>query len=187
MLSPLEFAWAPIVACARDIESGLGDEDLEKWLDLFRCSSAEIRIIDSMQKRVWAAQQGREDLVDVGETAKLTPLERIQNVVATKAILEKTMQTSLGAQALSEAWIQNVKVSKQAGKAQEDAIMKPGLIDACLTISNRMLGDPDIEQFLAKTKAWTGGLVFDSIYQLEAELFAALMFAYCGLGYTDSN
>ena len=155
------------MACARDIDAGLSDEDLNCWVDCFKCATVKVKTVGSLRERMWQAHQGREDLVEIGETAKLSPLERIYSIMETKTMLEKIAQAPLGAKALSDQWLANVRVSQSGAKENEDVAMKVSLIDAAVTVHSRMLGDPELQAFLAECEAWSKGYVFNSIYQLE--------------------
>ena len=75
---------------------------------------ASFEKIDSRDERAWRAYQLREDLVNAGESVKLTPLQRLCATMETRVAVEKKLgmkPAPLGAKALVKEW-ERVNIAK---------------------------------------------------------------------------
>ena len=161
-LSPPEYVWSAILACARDIDAAEGDDVMAKWESCFRSATVRFEQIENERKRTWTALSLREDMVEQGEQVKMTPVQKMFAAVETRTLLEKeTGRSSLGAQACRDEWVANVKM------ASTSEPMKTGFLDACFTVHNRCVSDPECLKLIVENDEMHP-CPMDSIYKYES-------------------
>ena len=95
-LSPPEYCWAPVIAIAKAIHDGVGDDVLELYRACLLNTPLRIEIYDNAQDRLWRAHQLRQDEAQKGIVAKPTPIQMIMDIVEAKKMLERNVNGKLG-------------------------------------------------------------------------------------------
>ena len=72
-LSSPEYCWAPVIAIAKAIHDGVGDDVLELYRACLMNTPLRLEIYDNAQDRLWRARQLRQDEAHKGSAAKPTP------------------------------------------------------------------------------------------------------------------
>ena len=162
MISPPEFAWAPVRAIENAIQNGSSDDDLQKLRKLVLSATVRFEIIDNTNDRIWRAHQLRQSEIQTGDSAKLTPLQFMFSVMSSKHMLENTLNQSLGAEQTCIEWKKHVTLATSMDE------MKVGLVDAIITVWNRLMIDSDCREIVMWADNNFSPTIFDSIYKYEA-------------------
>ena len=156
-LSPPEYCWAPVVAIAKAINDGVGDDVLNVYRTCLLNTPIHIEIFDNAQDQMWLAHQLRQDEAQKGSVAKPTPIQMIMDIVEAKKMLEKELNKSLGAEQFAAKWNEKLKM------ASCSEAMKPGLADAAMTAWQRASQDPDLRDLMLWQEQLYDPPVIDSV------------------------
>jgi hypothetical protein len=107
LMSPPEMMWAAIFWLQDFTLTSPSPEDCAQVRQLFLDVVVSFEKIDSKDDRVWRAYQLRENLVNDGESVKLSPIQRLCAVMDSKAVVEKKLgmkPNTLGSKAMVKEW-----------------------------------------------------------------------------------
>ncbi|CAE7861416.1 unnamed protein product [Symbiodinium necroappetens] len=166
LISPDEEFFALIFQLDKVIASDPGEAELALWLNLIRSWTFVFELMPSLDQCYWRSINLREHVGTSFDVFYRSCIQRAYEVIQFKLEEErKDPATTLGASAVFQAWMANVKFSTLA---TGDKAFKLSFVDACLTVYNRMLCIPEVEVLILKGEERNGkDNVWTSIYQLE--------------------
>ncbi|CAK0904040.1 unnamed protein product, partial [Prorocentrum cordatum] len=160
LLTAPEVAWAYVLSVAESIKNGATDPELAPWYTGLLAAPMKFCRIDNEQERYWAHLQSREDLVQMAESVKRSPIERGFDVMEARVLLDSGKE--LGAKECAGHWAKNVRLAKSSEP------ISVSFVDAVFTIWKRAMGVPHLKALVMRFETELSRSPWDSIYKLEA-------------------
>ena len=174
-ISPLEFLWGILIACAEAVENNPTDDvTLEKVRRTLLTCKVMVRIDSGDATKFWQQAHLRNSLTTVGQVAQRTAVQRAMDIWESKQLLDAQLGQSLGAQATAEHWHTHV------GDSAGDEKLTASLVDAAFTVMKRFLATDAAAATYAIKMDSLGLNPIDSIYKWEGIIKRAPSKDYVG-------
>lgn len=132
-LSPEKIDHTVLSALEEAIQSGADDSILQRWKHLLLAWSFAFEVCLEGNPRMWRAQNLREELVDIGESVKVSVRQRVMDVVLFKLQKESAPKTILSADKLAKLSETNMKLARSTEP------ISGSFIDSAVTVYSRLL------------------------------------------------
>ena len=148
-VSPDEAAHALIFKIAQRLDAGITEEEKHEWLrTILSCPVTFHRLgADDLYAE---ANSLRQDIQGTARVVKHSVRQLVYNIHGFKAQHEKGGNT-YSAKDIAKFWADRVRLS-----AGQEFMTKPGTIDTCLTIYNRLFSIPECETILQESESIYG-------------------------------
>ena len=154
-VSPCETRHAFVYRVSERIKSGASNTELDKWLGLLLSYPVIFKKITSDDEKYSEANSLREDVSGAARAVTLSARQLIHNIAGFKAAKEKALKAKFGADHIAKVWKDTIRVSKS-----NEILTKKSTIDTCLTIKDRVLSLPGIEDIWIKSDTRDGPTSF---------------------------
>ncbi|CAK0886121.1 unnamed protein product, partial [Prorocentrum cordatum] len=143
-----------------------GDELMDRatlWRRAALSVPLEFVMCENVNDLYWKSINLRESIGTKYATMYRSPVQRIFELAIWKEKQEAETGTNMDPEAISKAWSEKVQLSPMA-----EAI-SPGMVDASMTVWNRLLCDPECRSVVMEAESfWGKHTPWDSVYKLEA-------------------
>ena len=183
-VSPLEFLWGCLLACADAVTKNPKDNDvLEAVRKTLLTCKVTVMIDSGDSNKFWAQAGLRTSLTILGNVAKRTAIQKAMDIWESKQLLDAELGQCLGAAATAEHWLKHVS-------DDDSDKMCPALVDAAFTVMRRFFGT-DAPAAIYAIKMDSQGLnPIDSLYKWDAIIKKAPSkdyLAWCVTGIIDAS
>jgi hypothetical protein len=164
-LSPEEIDHSVLFSLEEAIESGADDSILRRWKQLILSWPFAFEVCQEGDPRMWRAQNLREELVDIGESVKLSVRQRVMDVAIFKLEREAETKAILSAEKLAKLYETNMKLARSTEP------LSSSFIDSAVTVYRRILCVEENQALLAWCDEFFLGIKkhpLISIYSLQA-------------------
>ena len=139
-VSPEELTSAAVFAIARDIKNNESDEVRLSWKSVVLDTTAVFHLLPTSSDRYWYALQQRETISTIHKAAYRTALQRVYEVSRLMKKMKETLPASeVTAASIAQAYNDNLESAP--GSTSKVTL---NFIDCSVTISNRLLCNPEI-------------------------------------------
>ena len=159
-ISAPEVVWAYLLSVACHITNGATDPELLPFRQGLLSAPLKFVLGDNAAERYWLHHQSREDIAQLGDSLKRSPIERGFDVMEAKAMMVAA-GLSVSPAACAKAWADNVRLAKNS------EAVKPTFIDAVFTVWARIMDRPDLCALVMKFETDLVLSPWDSMYKLE--------------------
>ena len=149
-LSPDEVAHAVVFKIAERLEAGASIDEKKQWLRMLLSCPMAFRYAPGPERHYAEANSLRQDIMGTSAVVRHSARQLVYNIYGFKVQQEKNGKT-YSAKDIASFWAQNVRLSK--GDVQ---MAKPGTIDTCLTIYNRLFSIPECEDLIKQSEEMYG-------------------------------
>ncbi len=149
-VSPDEWAHAIIFKVAERLNDGANAAEKKAWLRTLLSCPVTFKHLGSEDAVYAEANSLRNDIQGKARVVTHSARQLVYNIHGFKVRHEKGGKT-YGAKEIAKFWAEHVRLSPG-----QDFMRKPGTIDTCLTIHNRLLSIPECEKMLQDSEAVYG-------------------------------
>ena len=161
-VTPDEITHAVVLAVAKRIRSEAPKEELDQWRRMLLSVPCTFRRLDSMDEKFSEQARIRQRFFDTSKAVTLSARQMVHTVVGFKNRKMKEENRSYSAADVAMFWQQHVSKST-------DSFGNKHVVDACLTIHDRLFTITGIEDMIAKSEAKLGATSpWCSVWRLQA-------------------
>ena len=164
-LSPIEIDHGVLFSIKEAIDNKADDSILQRWKTLLLTWPFTCEVVQPGDPQKWRAQNLREQMVDAGDTVKLSTRQRAMGVVGFKLEKEKEKQALISSPEIAKMYASSLVL------ARSSEAVSATFVDSSLTVHKRILHDPTNMALLEWCDEQCSGTAdvhpFASIYTLQ--------------------